>query len=274
MTTITNWLRETLIEVPDVQYAAQEINQGLIFQNHSADLVVQTWMGKRLYVYVIDSIPRTREIKGILKDNTRDGIGTLFLVQHDLLPEPTDEHYKPEDWHLALLTLNDSWIYTYREQDKADWALGQVHFSPIGRGDFFNVWHLYDFEVENVSVRQRDIQNGIKGRWFVGDIASPSFKRRVNYERINQRYHYSTRSREQAPPKNGKPRATPDEIERCYRLLRVEVGASQKEVKAAFRQLAFQLHPDVSALPRAESERRFKQINEAYERIKQHQNWD
>ncbi len=47
-----------------------------------------------------------------------------------------------------------------------------------------------------------------------------------------------------------------------YEVLGVPRGASNEEIKAAFRRLARQYHPDVSQAPDAEE--RFKEINEAY----------
>lgn len=47
-----------------------------------------------------------------------------------------------------------------------------------------------------------------------------------------------------------------------YEVLGVEKGASQDEIKKAFRKLAFQYHPDRNKEPDAEE--KFKEISEAY----------
>jgi molecular chaperone DnaJ len=52
-----------------------------------------------------------------------------------------------------------------------------------------------------------------------------------------------------------------------YESLGLQRGASDKEIKAAFRRLAKECHPD-SCNGDADAERRFKEINEAYEALK------
>lgn len=49
----------------------------------------------------------------------------------------------------------------------------------------------------------------------------------------------------------------------CYRILGVQKGASQKEIKQAYRQLSLKYHPDRN-LTHQDGER-FKQITEAYQ---------
>ena len=51
-----------------------------------------------------------------------------------------------------------------------------------------------------------------------------------------------------------------------YAALGVERGASQEEIKKAYRRLAQKFHPDVSKEPEAEA--RFKEIAEAYQTLK------
>lgn len=49
-----------------------------------------------------------------------------------------------------------------------------------------------------------------------------------------------------------------------YQILSVPADASQEEIKAAFRKLAFQYHPDVNPGNEKEAGDKFKEINEAY----------
>jgi molecular chaperone DnaJ len=52
-----------------------------------------------------------------------------------------------------------------------------------------------------------------------------------------------------------------------YETLGVARGADEKELKSAFRKLAMKYHPDKNP-DDAEAERKFKEINEAYEFLK------
>ncbi len=51
-------------------------------------------------------------------------------------------------------------------------------------------------------------------------------------------------------------------LQDCYRILQAPAGANLDEIKAAFRQQAFRLHPDLNPSPRAAEQ--FRQLNEAY----------
>lgn len=249
--------------VSDVRQASPFLDQSLIFQPHTANLVVQTWMGATLYVYLIEAAPKLRDLKNLLSANSRTGIGTLFLAHERLLPQPAKD-VELGDWQDALKALTDGWIYGYTDAG----TLHQVHFNPTPIAQHYQCWRFNEFRIEHVSVRRREIMTGLKGEWYLGDIASPAFKRRINYERVNQRFHYESRQ----TPKSV--RVTPqDAMSGYYALLGVDGTSSERDVKAAFRRIAMNVHPDVSSLPRQDAERRIKELLEAYEAIKAHRGW-
>jgi hypothetical protein len=50
-----------------------------------------------------------------------------------------------------------------------------------------------------------------------------------------------------------------------YKVLQVERGASDDDLKKAYRKLAMKWHPDKNPSNKKEAEAKFKQISEAYE---------
>lgn len=274
---IARWIRATFAVIPDVKRASTEPDPSVVFKNHQADIVVSTWMGARLYIYIVRKAFKVRDVKNILRENSRSGIGSLFFVDKKLLPDG-DDIINLQDWWEALLLLNGDFLYTYFVEDN-EVRITQAHFTPQNTKDDFRIWYLPEFAIEKVTVRRKEITKGnIKGRWHIGDIASPDYKRRMNDERTNQRFHYRTKYTQDIPHnrKNGNGRTpyTRDvQLDRYYDLIGVEKGASEKEIKAAFRQMALKVHPDVSALPRQEANERIKQLNQAYDYIKEYHGW-
>lgn len=267
-------LQQAFAAVSDVRSASTVPPNSLVYQPYEADLVVSTWMGAQLYVYVLESVPKVRDVRHVLKENSRASVGTLFMVRHDLLPRD-DQVVTLPDWQEALVALHDDFIYTV-ELHAEGCAIHQVHFTPSNTSDEYRCWHLRDFTIENVSVRSREVHAGVRGKYAIGDIASSSYKRRMNEERVHQRYHYRTKYTHHIPGSGAYARSSstpPSKITRAYALLGLDENADAASIKAAFRQRAMQLHPDVSALPRPEAHRRFQELNEAYDTIKTHQGW-
>ncbi|MCY4464991.1 MAG: DnaJ domain-containing protein [Chloroflexi bacterium] len=259
---ISEQIRERFRHIQDVKFASARPEPALTARSHEPDIVVETWMNSHLHIYLLAKAPKPRQIKSILKQNTSGGIGTLFLVDVALLP---GDGYcgRLRDWQDDLRVMTLGAIYAY-SQGKEGLRILQVNLDESPQRGEFMVWHSGDFPCDAVSVRRRDYQTNIRGSWFVGDIASQHFKRRISEERARQRFHYRSQGSQGG---DGEP------INAAYLALEIEVGAGQAAVKEAFRKLAREYHPDVSAHDKGEAERRFKEVKRAYDRIRTHRRW-
>jgi len=262
---VANWLAAEFRNVQDVKSASAQHRKSNIYQNHGADFVIETWMNSRLYVYVVDKAIKSRTIKNTLKQNTNASVGTLFILNKDLLPADS-ETTKLQDWQNDLRIMNGGSIYAYGLVDEILTVI-QVNFSETMHQHVFDCWHTLDFPLDTVSVRRREFTNNIKGTWYIGDIASPQFKRRINQERASQRFHYRTKTTHPVTV------APVDELNAAYLALQIEVSAGQEAVKEAFRKMAREYHPDVSEHDKEEAEQRFKEIKSAYDAIKSYRDW-
>lgn len=262
---IAEHVKARLRAIQDVKFATTRPPVKLVSHSHEPDVIVETWMNSRLYVYLLDQAPKARAIKAMLKQNTSASIGTLFLVDAKLLP--LDGYLgRIAAWQDDLRALNLGFIYAYEMLDAA-LRLQLVNIDETEQRNQFIVWHSADFPCDALSVRRRDFQANVRGSWTIGDIASPRFKRQLNEERAKQRFHYQTK---RSQPVDS-PRA--EEISAAYLALEIEVGAGQAAVKEAFRKLAREYHPDVTAHEKDRAERRFKEVQSAYDQIKSHRRW-
>ncbi len=262
---VAELLKSRFRTIQDVKTASARPAANLTFRNHEPDVIIETWMNSRLYIYLVERAPKPRNIRSILKQNTGASIGTLFLVNSALLP---GDGYcgKLQDWQDDLSAMNVGAIYAFELQGDG-LKIFQVNVDETTQRNLYHVWHTRDFPCDAVSVRRREFQTNIRGSWYIGDISTPRFKRRISEERAQQRFHYRTK-------RTKSPHDVPaDKINAAYLALEIEVGAGQDAVKEAFRKLALKYHPDISEHDKGEAEQRFKEVKSAYDRIKSHRRW-
>lgn len=262
--------------------------------DREADFVARTWSATVTQIIVLDELVKPRQIRRIIGDNSRVGVGTLFLLSAALMP-PDSLKLEPPETLLALHALHRDKIYTYAEISTG-LQIGQVHFRSFGRVNEYETWHGPAVEVQSLPCFRVWVKSpaSIKGDWLMATFGSEAFWKQAEYTmgreamRRQQRGGFTHQAawsasgngkrvvedEEAAPPRPGlRAPVRLNRLETCYAQLGVPGGATSDEVKAAYRRLARELHPDVSALPKSEAEIRFRILHEAYTFIKISKGW-
>lgn len=250
---------------------------------HEPLLAVHMWTGVIIHVHFVLAAAKTRVIRRILQESTDIGIGSLFLVARDLIPEPDLRLTVPE-WLLALHALAHERIYTV-DYAAEQLHLGQVHFDPIGSTGDMVARHGPAPKLDRLRFLRTAIRpRYIKGEWQLADFGVEAFWKDQYAPRHNtgtgNTYHrpdpreyrwksWSTTGWEQPRSEDIPKLVIPhlDRIANAYELLEVDRGSNRDEVRAAYRKLALSFHPDTSTLPTSEAEAKFRQLNEALEII-------
>ena len=276
---VKRWLADRFLAIDSVRSARVS----------SDGVAIHTWSGVIINTHVAAKPLKTRAIKRIVQENTRIGIGTLFLVDAEIVPDD-GSRVVPDDGLTALHALFKDSVYTYRQQD-GDIRIGQVHFKAFNRSDEREVWYGPDLLVRHLPCYRVWVNapQAIKGNWLIANFGTEAFWKQADYSagrdafRRQQRhssgetkyYTWSSGWGDAAGQGYTTPAAPPppSELDRSYQQLGLARTASDDEVKAAFRRLAREVHPDVSDLPKAEAEARFKLIYAAYSYIKAANGW-
>lgn len=279
---IQHWLTKQLSAVDTVR-AAKATN--------AETIAVHTWSGVVIHVYLISQMPKARAIKKTVSDNTRVGIGTLFVVDAEIVPEDGAQ-VEPDEGLIAIHALFKDKIYTYRVENGTP-VIGQVHFKAYSRNELREVWYGPDVQIRHLPSFRVWVTapQAIKGNWLTATFGSDAFWKSADYSAGRDAFRQQQRRAEgnvryfewSNPPWNTNgsgegyrtpTRAIPESaLDRAYKQLGLPRGATGDEVKAAFRRLAREVHPDVSDLPKPEAEARFKKLHEAYTIIKETNGW-
>lgn len=271
---LKQWFKQQLLELMNVQAC---------FTTRHNSLVVTTWTGVIVNIYFLDTPVRIRAIKRLLQESGEVGMGTMFVLKAELLPEP-DARFEPKEWLRALHALMNDRLYTYGIGSKGP-RISQVHFEPVGATGDYRAHYGPDAAIERLRYVRRSVKSRlIKGDWIIADFGfkpfwhNPNRAYRPNYRRPeNGSYRWSAwsqtswdqaRTSEIDPPQPAK-----DRLLICFDLLEIAPDSSREETKAAFRRLAISCHPDTSDLPKTEAENRFHQLTQAYEYIRKVKNW-
>lgn len=268
-------LRDQLVQLVGVQrclFAQSSVASDPV---RDVDLFVYLWSGVVVHVHLLHEPLKAGKAKRIIEHGTHNGIPTLFMVNAELLPPPGGRA-ESDKWFLPFPALTNDHLYAYRLQENGFVVIIPVQFRPItrlevetGYGQPFVIQQLRHF-------KQTVRSSTFSGYWLLADLdgtpANGATYRRTTYNAFQPpkgTAHEMPRTGENnhlnAPIKT--------RLELSYDLLGVRQDANRDEVRSAFRKLAFEVHPDVSELPKSEAETRFKLLSEAYEYIKLANKW-
>lgn len=281
---IKSWLKGQISSIDSVR---------AVVIDPAGHLVAHTWSSGVVHIYLLEELPKARMLKKILQDNTRVGIGSLFLIKAELAP-PDGTQAALDESLISLHALYRDRFYTYGVAAGKP-RIGQVHLKTFNtRGDEREVWYGPDVVVRNLPNYRVwvTVPSSMKGSYLVANFGNEAFWKDADYNIGRDAFRREQRKTEPPPryytwsgwqevpgqayqaPVDPPVYSTPEtELDRAYALLGVKRGATANEVKMAFRQLARQVHPDVSTLPKAEAEARFKKLNDAYMKIKAANGW-
>ncbi|HYO88332.1 MAG TPA: J domain-containing protein [Candidatus Limnocylindrales bacterium] len=284
---VKRWLASQITAVPSVRSCLID---------READLAVRTWSATVTFIYLLDELVKPRHLRKVVNDNSRVGIGTLFLLNAALAP-PDGTKLEPAETLLALHALHRDKLYTWSDDEAAP-TIGQVHFKSFGRMHEYETWYGPAVEIQHLPCYRVWVKSphSIKGDWLIATFGTETFWKHADYAigrdamRRQQRGGFTERASWSSAQWNGGPRleeeppspppasspplsAQVTRLDICYACLGVAGGASSDEVKAAFRRRARELHPDVSPLPKEQAEKQFRLLNEAYDFIKVSNGW-
>lgn len=281
---VKKWLKQHLDKLVTVQGSRVR---------SEPDLIVQLWSGVQVRIHLLNTEPRTRQIKSALQDASSIGVGTLFLVHRDLIPD-NGAQVVLDEWLRALHELTYEQVYVYQLEAMTP-SIFPIHFEGLAGMAKYEVHHGEPIDIQHFRFYSRHIRpRYLKGKWLVADFDTPAFWKAHDYRnnrhweqearrraegRSTRWYTWSTGStwqtsdgsKDSQPPTTGSPITA--YLKQCYEKLGVDENASKEDVKGAFRKLAIQVHPDTSQLPKDEAELRFKILSQAYDYIKSANNW-
>ena len=278
---LKRWLADVLRGLVGVQGCIINPPAGLAPRSMPVDLHVMLWTGVVVNIYVLDEPIKTRAIRQVVHQDTSQGVGVLFIIAPPLLPQPKEE-FMPAEWLLALHALSQERIYTYTIDEQGPLLL-QIHLDRLDGTERYRAIYSPPLHIERLNYGRVSIKpRFIKGHWLTAhfglnpfwDHDAPNYvpPPHPQYQRSSAG---TTSTSHQTPPKTPPPapRRPLNRLEAAYILLGVTLNASEQEVKIAFRRRVFSVHPDVSALPKAMAEERFRALAEAYETIKDARGW-
>lgn len=267
---IKRWLARRLDSIDSVQKAVIA---------REPDIIVHSWSGILIHVFLVQAPLKPRQLKKLVQEATRVGIGSLFIVDSALLP-PDGTRTMPAEWLMMLHALTDDKVYAYDVTDEGP-RVRQVHFQMTTKSDEREIWYGPAIEIGQLPFYRVWVKMAaLKGDYLIANFAAPPFWHNRDYRQEREKVADAARRESRTytrvdygfgtGPSFAGPAAPrqPSLLDRNLAHLGLKAGATCDEVKSAYRRMARELHPDVSALPKQEAETRFRELTEAYNYVR------
>jgi hypothetical protein len=208
-----------------------------------SDLILVTLKsGEKVMIHLNERFADLTDVKMMLRNDKERGRHTLMMFWADMLLPRHKEHTIPQQWMQAVMALYDNRIYAFDIYAK-DVVVFPVVFQPVPgyaeyyvtHGDTINFAGLY---ADVISVKNPFIA----GEWNIG-----SFDPRSQDTQENILTSVSTSMRV------------------YYEIMQLDADATPEMVRAAYRRLAREVHPDLNEA--ADASDKMQQLNEAYQKI-------
>jgi len=203
--------------------------------------------GESIMIYLIDSAIPAYEIRNILTTNTANNDHTLFIIWVDMLLPDHGRVVELTDWESYLLAAYGGRIYGYKIYMQ-ELFMFPLYFEPVSNSTKYRV--VYGDDLIDVGAihphRVKTVLDGLTGEWLT-----------ASFDGDPDAYHRHRAQNLQLPPT--------DQLRAYYAVLGLEIGAERAQIKAAFRKLARQYHPDLN--PAEDASEKMQALNIAYEMI-------
>ncbi|MCY3947079.1 MAG: J domain-containing protein [Anaerolineaceae bacterium] len=269
--TLRDWLCQQLRPMVDVRFCMPPPAALSQARPNAPALRVGLWTGVFIHVHSLTTAPKARQLRRLLQEDEEASCASLFTMAVTLAPQ-ADQTFKPPDWMLALHSLGQEQIYVGFVRDRTP-GLQPFHLEPLNGG----LRHVARFgpsllprrlHVGRVSIRHRSV----RGFWNLAHFGVEPFWQQAAQERFANARRIDGDTGQGVAGRHAEPG---DHILlRSYALLGLQPDAAREEVQEAWRREAFNLHPDVSALPVDVAEERFRALSEALERIRAARGWN
>lgn len=226
------YLLEHLMHVPQV---ADLTHDGSDF------VMAELQTGEKIILYLVESYMPLNEVRQILTRHTQMGWYTLLIFWSDMLLPRDGERFRAQDWMAALLPIYGNQLYAYDFFGKHI-DIFPIHFEAQAGSRDYLIRHGTTVNFNALRFDEIHAANTLlDGIWRIG-----------TFERVQAR----TEQQANAPIIGS------TSMQVYYTLLGLPINADGEAVRAAYRQLARQFHPDINPAPDALA--KMQQINEAY----------